>query len=81
MSTGNLSESEAFYSFLGLRLATGSCEQSPEELLSDWRTTSDYAETVQAIQECVPDIEAGRGTPLAQAAAEIRSELGLSDPA
>lgn len=80
MATGNLNESEAFYAFLGQRLATGSCNESPEELLRAWRKTAEYTETVRAIKECIPDMEAGRGTALEQAATEIRDDLGFGDP-
>lgn len=79
MSTDNLNESEAFYTFLGQRLEMGSCDQSPEELLHSWRTMSEHGQAVRAIQECIPDMEAGHGIPLKQAAAEIRSELGFGD--
>ncbi len=43
-------------------------------------TTQDYAETVQGIQETLPDLEAGRGRTIEEVDAEIRDKLGFAKP-
>lgn len=43
-------------------------------------TERDYAETVQELQETVPDMEAGRGRTVEEADAAIREKLGFAKP-
>jgi len=40
----------------------------------------DYSETIQEIQETIPDLEAGRGHTIEEADSSIREKLGFSKP-
>jgi len=40
----------------------------------------DYTETVQEIQQAVPDMEVGRGRTIEEADVAIREKLGFSKP-
>ena len=80
MSMQSPTEAEAFYQFLGQTLSQGQRETPPEALLRKWRAQKEYQETVEAIREGMADIEAGRGTPLEEFAAEMRKKFGIVEP-
>lgn len=65
MVTDSFTEAQMFYEFLTERLAQGTNNRTPEDLVKDWRENQrEYDETVAAVKEGVEDMEAGRMRPL-----------------
>lgn len=75
MSTQLLTDTEAFYHFLGEQIQNGCREKSPEELLGYWRRRR--AQAIEDIQQGARDWEAGRYRPIEQVDSYIRDQLGF----
>ena len=76
-------ELERFHQFVEGKLASLSTDLSPEEVLSEWRTThpssDDLSESVVAVKQALADMRAGdRGRPAEQVIAELRQRLESS---
>ncbi len=76
-------ELERFHQFVEDKLASLSADLSPEEVLSEWRTThpspDDLSESVVAVKQALADMRAGdRGRPAEQVIAELRQRLEAS---
>jgi len=69
-----------FHQFALGRIGPGGDETSFLELANQWQAAREREEVVALIREATADMQAGRGTPIADAAAEIRRELGFSGP-
>jgi len=80
MSADSISESHAFYEYLGTRLQAGGVEQTPEALVQEWRLRqAEFDATAVGLREAIADMEAGdRGRPLDEVAEEIRREHKFS---
>lgn len=72
------------HDFVQAQIEAGSFKDSSEvvqaglELLREAAAQNDYDETVAAIREAVPDMQAGRGRPIEEADASIREQLGFT---
>lgn len=66
-----------FHEFALTHIGDGGEDVSFLELAVQWQATRDHDEAVVLIRECIPDMESGIGTPLQEAADEIRRELGF----
>jgi len=80
MATNSIPDVQAFYLFLGERLDHDRVEESPEELLQEWRALhGELSETAEGLREAIADMEAGdRGRPLHDVADEIRKKHNFS---
>ncbi len=84
MTAAVANELERFHQFVEGKLASClSTDLSPEEVLSEWRTThplsDDLSESVVAVKQALADMRAGdRGRPAEQVIAEIRQRLESS---
>ena len=67
-----------FHDFATHLLAQTGRELSLEELVTQWQSERDQAETVASVRRGVADAEAGRVHDLADVDAVIRRELGFS---
>jgi len=76
MSSGNTSDLQSFYSFLGQQLNTGEGLSTPEQLLKNWRARAEYEQTVADVRESIAEYEAGKGVPVEVAFANVRKKLG-----
>jgi hypothetical protein len=70
-------ELEGFHHFASERVGNGGAE-SLEDLVSQWRASHDYHETVAEVRGCMADMEAGIGRPLEEVDAEIRAKHGFA---
>ena len=75
MSTQTLTDTEAFYTFLGEQIQNGGREKSPEELLAYWRQRS--AQAIEYIEQGERDWEAGRYRSIEETDHYIRAKLGF----
>lgn len=74
MSTELPTEAESFHQYLNAQLSNGGKDQSPEELLHNWRCQQEYENTVSAIQEGLADVKAGRTQPFDEFDQEFRKQ-------
>jgi hypothetical protein len=81
MATQNPTDAEVFQLFLAEQVATTGRSKSPEELLRLYRERQqEQADSFQAIEEGISDLEAGRVYPFDQVNDEIRRKHGWSSP-
>ena len=83
MTTVVANELECFHQFVEGKLGSASSDLSPEDVLSEWRTThplsDDLSESVVAVKQALADMRAGdRGRPAEQVIAELRQRLEAS---
>ena len=62
---------DSFHQFALGEIADGGSETSFLELASRWQAAREKDEVVALIRKSMPDMEAGRGTPIEQVAAEV----------
>ena len=74
----NQSDLNNFHDFATHLLAQSGRKLSLEELITQWRSERDLAETVESVRHGVADAAAGRVHDLADADVAIRRELGFS---
>lgn len=73
-----LEEIDSFHRFAVEKLGNGGADFTLEECLQMWRADCERAETVEAINRSIGDIEAGRVQTLEEVDAEIRREFGFA---
>jgi predicted transcriptional regulator len=79
MVTQDRTNAEVFQLFLAEQVATGGRSKSPEELLQLYRERQkERSDSLDAIEEGLADIEAGRVHPFAAVNDEIRRKHGWS---
>ena len=83
MTAAVANELERFHLFVEAKLGSSSADLSPEDVLSEWRTThplsDDLSESVVAVKQALADMRAGdRGRPAEQVIAELRQRLESS---
>lgn len=76
MTTQTLTDTEAFYEFLGVQIQNGGCEKSPEELLTYWRQRR--AQAIEDIEQGERDWQAGRYRSIEETDRYIRTKLGFA---
>lgn len=69
---------DSFHKFAAERLDRSSADSTLEELVSQWKTSREYAETVEDIQQGVDDYAAGKAQPLNEAFEQVRRDLRLT---
>lgn len=67
----------AFHQFAAAKVDCGEVE-SLIDLAAEWQATREMQEAAADVRASLDDIEAGRVEPLAEAFADIRRQLGLS---
>lgn len=80
MSTAE-QEIAAFTNYAMLRIASGECDLTIDQLFDQWRlenpSDAQYAENVAAIQASIRDFQSGeRGTIAGEHSAKLRREFG-----
>ncbi len=76
MSTSETHTLEDFHRFIGEQLQSDAATQmTPEQALALWR---ERQECVEAIQEGLADVEAGRTRPLDQFLADFEARHGIA---
>jgi predicted transcriptional regulator len=79
MATQNPTEAEVFQLFLAEQVAMGGRSKTPEELVQLWRALQkEQADTLDAIEEGIADMESGRVYPFNEVNDEIRRKYGWS---
>jgi hypothetical protein len=79
MATQNPTDAEVFQRFIAEQVATTGRSKSPEELLRLYRQRQqELADSLEALQEGIADMEAGRVHPFDEVHDEIRREHGWS---
>lgn len=68
-----------FVQFASTRVQTGDDGLSLEELVRQWRQTTDYAQAVADVSQGVSDATQGKAQPISEAFADVRKKLGISD--
>jgi hypothetical protein len=68
----------SFHEFATDLLARAKRELSLEQIVQQWQSERDQAETIESIRRGVADATAGRMKDLAEINAKIRDELGFS---
>jgi hypothetical protein len=77
MATQNPTEAEVFQRFLAEQVAATGRTRSPEELVRLWRERQrEQTETIEALDESIADMEAGRVHPFDDVNNEIRRKHG-----
>lgn len=81
MATQNFTDAEIFQRFLAEQVATTGRDRSPEDLVRLWRQRQqEQAESLDALEEGIADVEAGRVHPFHEVNDEIRRKHGWSFP-
>jgi hypothetical protein len=80
MSMQSPSEAESFYSYLGDALSRGEGQTPLVALVKKWKAEREFENACAAIREGIADMEAGRGRPFEEAAAELRRKFGIDQP-
>jgi hypothetical protein len=75
-------ELRAFYQFVGEKLATGAVQESPEDLLDEWREMHpeplEVEDDVDAIAAALDDLDNGvAGMPLTEFDRKVRKYLKM----
>lgn len=73
------SELRDFFQFASIRVQSGDGELSLEELVRQWRQTTEYAQAVGDVNQGVADTAQGKAQPISEAFADVRKKLGISD--
>jgi hypothetical protein len=73
------SELRDFVQFASIRVQSGDNELSVEELVRQWRQTTEYAQAVADVSQGVSDAAQGKAQPISEAFADVRKKLGISD--
>jgi len=73
------SELRDFVQFASIRVQSGDNELSVEELVRQWRQTTEYAQAVADVSQGVSDAAQGKAQPISEAFAGVRKKLGISD--
>ena len=78
MSSQSLThELRDFVQFATRRIESGAAGETVEELLQEWRTDSEFSQTVADVRKGLVDKAAGLSEPADKVFAEIRRQLGL----
>ncbi len=72
-------ELREFLQFAALRIERGAGVETVEDLLQEWRTESEFAQTVADVRQGLTDKVAGLSEPADEVFADIRRQLGLSE--
>lgn len=73
------SELRDFVQFASTRIQSGGDELSVEELVRQWRQTTEYAQAVADVSQGISDAAQGRTKPVSEVFADVRKKLGISD--
>lgn len=73
------SELRDFVQFASIRVQSGDDKLSVEELVRQWRQTTEYAQAVADVSQGVSDAAQGKAQPISEAFADVRKKLGISD--
>ncbi|RPH82732.1 MAG: hypothetical protein EHM77_02825 [Planctomycetaceae bacterium] len=68
-----------FLQFASSRVASGDDRLSIEELVRQWRQTSEFAQTVADVRQGITDAAQGKAQPISDAFADVRRKLGIAD--
>ena len=71
----SIEQLDEFHRFAASRLEAGATDLALEDLLRLWRIETDRSETVEAIEQGIADIEAGRCHTIEEVDNEIRRRL------
>ena len=73
------SELRDFVQFASRRVESGDDRLSLEELVKQWRQNAEYTEAVADVRQGVIDDAQGKAQLLADAFADVRRKLGITD--
>jgi len=73
------SELRDFVQFASSRVQTGDDGLSVEELVRQWRQTTEYAQAVEDVRQGTTDAAQGKAQPISEAFADVRQKLGIAD--
>jgi hypothetical protein len=73
------SELRDFVQFASTRVLSGDGELSVEELVRQWRQSTEYAQTVADVRQGVADAAQGKAKPIQEAFADVSKKLGIAD--
>jgi hypothetical protein len=68
-----------FVTFAKHRIESGAGGESVEGLLRDWRSDTDFSETISDVRRGLRDKAAGLSEPVDKVFADIRRQLGLPE--
>ena len=73
------SELRDFVQFASSRVANGEDRLSFEDLVRQWRQTSEFTKTIEDVRGGITDAAQGKAQPISDAFAEVRRKLGIAD--
>ena len=73
------SELRDFVQFASSRVQSGDDGLSVEELVRQWRQTTEFAQTVADVRQGITDAAKGKAQPISEAFADVRRKLGIAD--
>lgn len=73
------SELRDFVQFASSRVQTGDDGLSVEDLVRQWRKTTEYAQAVEDVRQGLTDAAQGKAKPISEAFADVRQKLGIVD--
>lgn len=73
------SELRDFVQFASNRVESGEDRLSVEELVRQWRQTSEFAQAVADVRQGIADAAQGNAQPISDAFADVRRKLGITD--
>ncbi len=68
-----------FVQFAASRVQTGDDGLSVEELVRQWRQTTEFAHTVADVRQGITDAAQDKAQPISEAFADVRRKLGIAD--
>jgi hypothetical protein len=73
------SELRDFVQFATSRVESGGDRLSIEELVRQWRQTSEFAQTVADVRQGITDAAQGKAQPISAVFEDVRRKLGNAD--
>ncbi len=68
-----------FVQFASTRVQTGDDGLSLEDLVRQWRQSTEYAQAVADVRQGITDAAQGKAKPISEAFADVRQKLGIVD--
>ena len=73
------SELRDFLQYASDRITSGGERLSIEELLKQWRQSSEFDQSVEDVRQGVIDAGQGKAVPISVAFSDVRKKLGIAD--
>jgi hypothetical protein len=68
-----------FVQFASTRVQTGDDGLSLEDLVRQWRQSTEYAQAVTDVRQGITDAAHGKAKPISEAFADVRQKMGIVD--